>query len=117
MIELISGPKFPVPAGSVQLTPHGEMGTMILRVSCIDGVLIVPVDVPIITLEGEASYKWKAVVIGVFGGKQLSIPIDDEIEDFLLRLHDQGWGGSVHTPQLAPPPISEDKIAAAKRVN
>lgn len=77
-----------VPAGFICVTPVDEMGTTILKASCVHIVIYAPAPQSlIISPDGESEpTDYNVIVGGVAGGTRFSYKVEEDIEEVLRQL-------------------------------
>lgn len=76
------GPTPDAPAGFIKFFPREENAVTYLRKECIDMVVAIPADLPIIGLQEEKP-KLRIMIHGTVAGERLSTVVEDTLENVL----------------------------------
>lgn len=76
------GPTPPAPAGFIKFFPKEENAVTYLRKECIDMIIAIPADIPIIGLK-EENPKLRIMVHGTVAGERMSTIVEDTLENIL----------------------------------
>jgi hypothetical protein len=72
----------PAPAGFIKFFPREENAVTYLRKECVDMIVAIPADLPIIGLKNE-NPKLRIMVHGTVAGERLSTVVEDTLENVL----------------------------------